>query len=568
MLKFLEIRQFALIDHLNIEFHEGLNLLTGETGSGKSIIVDALGLLLGEKGYAEMIRSGAERAVISGLFELEREDRLRRRLVESGLDSCSDEIIIKRELTQSGKGRAFVNNQMVPISFLKGISKFLVDIHGQNEQQALYQRDSQLSLLDAFASAEALLTEIDGLYNTWQEILTHIDQLKKNEQERLRTIDLLIFQAGEIEKSKLKSENEDEQLAIEHALLANADKLFQLSRQAYAELYDAETSVSASVKHASRLLEELSHVDPRCRELLEPLKSARIAIDDVALSLREYSSKIEANPQRLEQVEVRMAEIDRLKRKYGRTVKDILAFYRKTKSELENLLKADENVAILESRILAAAGIYRKKARELSDKRRSSATLLEKNVEKELKQLAMERARFRIFFFEPEKAVAADQGRPQAGETPTGIDNIEFLLGANPGEDLKPLAKIASGGEISRIMLALKSVKTVDGRGKSLVFDEVDAGIGGQTADVLGQKLKRLAKNNQVICVTHLPQIASYADSHYFIEKKVEKGRTLTRVARLDLKDRIQEIARMISGERMTESVLKHAAELLKSAGR
>jgi DNA repair protein RecN (Recombination protein N) len=567
MLKLLEIRQFALIDHLAVEFTEGLNLLTGETGSGKSIIVDALGLLLGEKGYAEMIRSGSEKATISGVFELEDETRLRQKFEENGLEFNPEELIVKRELSQSGKGRAFVNSQVVPIGFLRDAARFLVDIHGQSEQQTLHESEFQLVFVDAFANQDSLLAEVRELYRRWQDVLEKIKRLRKDEQERLRDIDLRTFQLREIEKVNLKSPGEEEDLVSEHARLANADRLFQLSSQSYGELYEAENSASAAIKHAARQLEELCRVDRQCENLLEQLKTARIAIDDVALSLREYSSKIEVNPQRLDWVELRMAEIDRLKRKYGKTISEILSFYEGARRELQNLLTADETLLGLERALLAAARNYRKKGAELSAKRQAAAVVLEKKVEKELAQLAMGRSRFRIAFAgSNDSGLPNDEGAPLPWEKADGVDHIEFLLSPNPGEEVKPLVKIASGGEISRIMLALKSVQAVDGRSKSLVFDEVDSGIGGQTADVVGQKLRWLSKKNQVICVTHLPQIASYADSHYFIAKNVAQGRTVTQVVRLNASKRIQEIARMISGDRMTESVLKHAAELLKSA--
>ena len=567
MLRLLEISQFALIDRLSIEFHEGLNLLTGETGSGKSIIVDALGLLLGEKGHAEMIRTGAERFVVTGCFEVSEDDRIRKQFEQSGLEFNEEELIVKREFTQNAKGRSFVNHQMVPLSFLKETAKYLVDIHGQNEQQTLYGGDSQLQFLDACSNLDDLPGEVRSLYEQLSEKVQQIQALGKNEQERLRTVDLLAFQTVEIEKAQLRSEDEDERLAAEHKLLANAERLYQLSSQAYSELYEAETSASAILKRAGRMLEELRRVDNRCDGLWEQLQSARISLEDVALSLREYSSRIEVNPQRLELVENRMAEIDRLKKKYGGTLQGIFSFYQKSKSELENLQSADETLATLEREKMILQEGYWKRALELSEKRQSAAKHLEKEVERELGQLAMGKTRFRISFAEARQSNRNAQSDSPPG-TGRGIDEIEFLISPNPGEDLKPLIKIGSGGEISRVMLALKSVKSIDGRSKTLVFDEVDSGIGGQTADVVGQKLKKLSEHNQVICVTHLPQIASYADSHYHIEKRVEKGRTLTQVARLDGKERVREIARMISGERVTDSVLKHAAELLKMAAK
>lgn len=568
MLRYLEIREFALIEQLDVEFDRGLNLLTGETGSGKSIIVDALGLLLGAKGSVEMIRSGSEKATVTGVFELDTDDGLKNRLQESGIEFNPDELVLKRELLASGKGRAFANNQVVPVGFLKELALHLVDIHGQHEQQTLAQGESQLAFVDAFAGEDELLSEVRRLYETWRATAARIERLRMDEQERLRQIDLLRFQIGEIQRANLKGPDEDDELASEHVLLANADKLFQLSTQAYAEIYDAESSATAAIKRASRQLEELCRVDPRCHTLLEQLNTARISLDDVALSLREYSSKIDTDPRRLEWTELRQAEIDRLKRKYGKTVQEVLAFYETAKADLENLVEAHAGSAALEKDLQAIARNYGGKAEELSAKRKVAARSLERIVEKELAQLAMDRCRFQIEFAPASFSLSEEVGMPKGGVSASGIDQIEFLLSPNSGEDLKPLVKIASGGEISRIMLALKNVKAVDVRTKTLVFDEVDAGIGGQTADVVGLKLKRLSKTNQVICVTHLPQIASYADSHYCISKTVQKGRTVTRLNRLDGKQRIHEIARMISGERKTDSVLKHAAELLKSAAK
>ena len=566
MLRCLEVQQFALVEHLRVEFDTGLNLLTGETGSGKSILVDALSLLLGEKAHAAMIRTGAEKAVVTGLFQLAGATELRTRLETAGIEHEGDELVIKREVSQTGKGRAFVSNQMVSVGLLKEIARFLADIHGQNDQQTLADGDSQLAFVDALADAEAITADVRARYDEWQAVLQQMALLQNSEQERLRNMDWLRFQLDEIDKVKLKDPEEDESLAAEHVLLLNADKLFQLSSQAYASLYEAEGSTTATLKQARRQVEELHRVDPKCAALLEQLQAARVAVDDVALSLREYASRIEANPKRLEWVEGRMADIQRLRRKYGNTVKEILAFHERASRDLATLQASDENLAQLEKERLVAATRYREAARLLSDKRRAAARTLEKTVAKELTQLAMQRCRFQIAFTETKPDPGLDNGKPAPWETASGIDQVEFLLSPNQGEDLKPLAKIASGGEISRIMLALKSVRTLDGCGKCLVFDEVDAGIGGQTADVVGQKLKRLSQKDQVICVTHLPQIASYADRHYSIEKRVEKGRTLTRVSLLQHEDRVQEIARMISGERKTDSVLKHAAEMLKAS--
>ncbi len=565
MLKFLDIRDFALVDHVSLQLREGLNLLTGETGSGKSIIVDALGLLVGAKAQAEMVRTGCDKAIVSGLFEVSEAEPLRNLLEESGLEFDPEGLIVRREIIQGGRGRAFINNQMAPVAFLRKLGKHFVDIHGQSDQQSLFSRDSQLRFLDLCADHRDSLSEIKELYQEIERRCEQILHLKQSEQERLRTIDLLSFQVEDIEKAGLSSPAEESQLMEERRLLSNADRLFQASHQGpYARLYDSEESVGVLLKQTGRLLEELEALDARCQGLHEQFQSARISIEDVSLALREYRSRIEVNPQRLDWVEGRLAEIDRLKRKYGGSVEEVIAYGQRVERELAELQEADRTVEVLEKERLDLENQYLQRAKELSQRRKAAAGKLETSMQKELGQLAMESTRFRVAFFH-----ALGQGAGAAQKIPgtsRGIDVVDFMISPNPGEDLKALAKIVSGGEISRIMLALKTIRTIDDRGKTLVFDEVDAGIGGRTADVVGRKLKGISKANQVLCVTHLPQIASYADNHFHIEKKVEKERTVTRVFQLNRKSRVREIARMISGERVTSSVLKHAAELLKSA--
>ena len=564
MLKFLDIRDFALVDHVSLQLREGLNLLTGETGSGKSIIVDALGLLVGAKAQAEMVRTGCDKATVSGFFEVPEAEQLRGLLEESGLEFDAEGLIVRREIVQGGRGRAFINNQMVPVAFLRKLGKHWVDIHGQSDQQSLFSRDSQLRFLDLCADHRDSLSEVEALYREIERRCEQILRLKQSERERLRTIDQLSFQMEDIRKAGLSSPDEESQLMEERRLLSNADRLFQASHQAYAHLYESDESVGVLLKQTGRLLEELEALDPRCHGLHEQFQSARISIEDVSLALRAYRSRIEVNPQRLDWVEGRLAEIDRLKRKYGGSVEEVIAYGQRVARELAELREADRRVEVLEKERLELESRYLKRARELSQRRKAAAEKLETSMQKELGQLAMERTRFRVAF-SPALSQAGGAVQKIPG-TWRGIDVIDFMISPNPGEDLKVLARIASGGEISRIMLALKTIRTIDDRGKTLVFDEVDAGIGGRAADVVGRKLKGLSKANQVLCVTHLPQIASYADNHFHIEKRVETERTVTRVFQLDHERRIGEIARMISGERVTASVLKHAAELLKSA--
>jgi len=561
MLKFLEIRNFALIDHLSLEFREGLNLLTGETGSGKSIIVDALGLLAGAKARAEMVRTGSGKATVSGCFE--GVERLRGPLEASGLEFDSEGVIVRRDVVPDGRGRAFVNNQMVPVAFLRKLGAHCVDIHGQSDQQSLFSRDSQLRWLDLYGGHQVPRAEVEGLYARLERGREQVRRLKLSEQERLRAIDLLSFQVDEIRKAGLSSPDEESRLLEERRLLSNADRLFQAAHQAHAHLYESEDSIGARLRQTGRLLEELGSLDARCRDLQEQFQSACISIEDVSLALREYASGIEVNPSRLERIEGRLVEIDRLKRKYGESVEAVMAYGRRIEGELEEMREADRRVESMEKELQVLESDYLRRSGSLSLQRKKAAERLEGSMGSELGQLAMEKTRFRVAF---SSAPGRDgQASPGPGAA-SGTDVIDFLISPNPGEDLKALAKIASGGEVSRIMLALKTIRSIDDGGKTLIFDEVDSGIGGRAADVVGRKLKVLSRANQVLCVTHLPQIASYADNHFHIEKRVEKDRTVTRVIRLDRESRIREIARMISGERVTENVLKHAAELLNSA--
>lgn len=566
MLKFLDIRNFALVDHISLQFQEGFNLLTGETGSGKSIVVDALGLLRGSKAHSEMIRTGFERAIVSGLFKVAEPAPMRHLFEESGIEFDSEELIVRREIIQTGRGRAFVNNQMVPVAFLRQLGKYFVDIHGQSDQQTLFSSEAQLRFLDLYADHQDLLRQVEQLYKRLEQRFDQVKRLKKSEQERLQTIDLLSFQVADIEKMRLSSEVEEQQLEDEQRLLTNADHLFQASHKAYSQLYEAENSVGDTLKQVGRLLEELEGLDERCRPVQEQFQSARITIEDVALVLRGYRSRVEVNPQRLDWIHDRLAGINRLNQKYGGSVKEVLSYLDKTRLELVELQKTERTVESLDQERADLQHEYLEKAKNLSRQRKLASGRLETSMQDELEQLAMRKTCFRVAFLPSPGGRKEVEPLEMSMRNRRGLDTIEFMISPNAGEDLKALAKIASGGEISRIMLALKTIGAIDDRGKTLVFDEVDAGIGGQVADMVGQKLKRLSKFNQVLCVTHLPQIASYADHHFHIQKKVERGRTHTQVSPLNRESRVQEIARMMSGERVTSNVLKSADELLKSA--
>ncbi len=554
MLRHLLISHYALIEQLEVDLHGGLNLLSGETGSGKSIIVDALGLLLGSKASPEMIRTGCPRATVTGVFQTDGNKMVSELLESQGLEPAGDELIIKREVLQEAKSRAFVNQQPVAAATLKMLGRWLVDIHGQNEQQVLTDAEAQLSLLDEFADDSALLNEVAETANQLNSVYSKREALEKNEKEQNRLIDLLTFQKKEIEAARLVP-GEDETLNAEHKRLANATKLFEAASEVYIALYESETSATRGIAVAERGLESIARIDETLSSLAEQLKSAQIQLEDVALSVRSYLQKIDISPTRLAEVESRIAEIERLRRKYGSTANEILKFHDDVVEQLRAFEHRDEELAILGEQLDRLKSAYESKAKALSERRKRAAVQLEKTLERELKELAMERTRFRVQFL-----------RSPQEYSPKGFDAVEFLVSPNLGEDLKPLAKIASGGELSRLMLGLRTVTHVDSPIKTLIFDEVDAGIGGRTAEVLGRKLKSLSAHNQVLCVTHLPQIASFADHHYYIEKVEEKGRTLTRVAHLDEEERINELARMLSGAKITDAVKKHARELLKQS--
>jgi len=554
MLRHLYISNYALIDQLELDFHEGLNLLSGETGSGKSIIVDALGLLLGYKASPEMVRTGCERALVSGQFQIGTLPSLIRFLEEQGVESTDDELILKREVSREGKSRAFINQQPVAAATLKTLSRWLVDIHGQNEQHALTESDAQLALLDEFARNQVLLEALAVLSQQVSTVRAKRDALVLSEKEQNRLMDLLTFQKREIEAAQLKP-GEDETLNADHKRLANATRLYEAATEVYASLYESETAATRTVSQAERALDSLARIDEKLTANLEQLRSARIQLDDVALSMRDYLRKIDLSPTRLQQVESRLAEIEKLRRKYGSTVQEILKFHAGVVEQLQAFEHRNEELESLEKQLNQLGKDYQVKACALSDRRRRAALDLEKALEHELEELAMERTRFKIQF-----------SREPVEFSATGLETAEYLVCPNVGEDLKPLARIASGGEISRLMLALKTITHSDSKVKTLVFDEVDSGIGGRTAEVLGRKLKSLSEKNQILCVTHLPQIASFADHHYFIEKVEQRGRTVTRVEHLTEDNRINELARMLSGAKITDAVKKHARELLKQS--
>jgi DNA repair protein RecN (Recombination protein N) len=568
MLREIHIQNYAVIDNLTVEFGPGLNLLSGETGSGKSILVDALGLALGGRTSAEVIRTGEDRALVTAVFSAEGKAPWADWLEEYGVAAGDDgELILRRELQAGGRSRMLVNDQPVTLAAVRTLARRVVEMHGQNEHVSLFARDAQLGLLDQFAGVGAELETVRTLHARRREIEQELESLSHNEQERLRTLDLLGFQVRELEKAELQP-GEDAQLEEERRILSNLEKIRTVASNAFAELYEDEGAAIARVAAAARQLDELRRYDASVAPEVEPLAAARAALEDVAAFLRNYVGKLEANPLRLEEIEDRLALIDRLKRKYGASVEDILAYAAEVRQNLASLEHADERREAVRKDLAKAAAEYRKAAETLSEKRREAARRMVKLVREELAQLGMEKTRIEIQF-----------GRAPEGQGgAVGIDEIEFRISPNVGEDLRPMEKIASGGEISRLMLALKTVvgQARVGRGArgarhsndvTFIFDEIDAGVGGRVAESVGQRLKRLAHDAQVVCVTHLAQIACFADRHFYVEKSSRANRTVTTIKPLaGEKERAEELARMLSGSQITDSVLKHAASMLRQA--
>ncbi len=541
MLLELLIENYAVVDRLRVRFHPGLNLLTGETGSGKSIVVDALGLLFGGRASADLIRSGHDRARISGIFTAPDLGKL-------DLDVEQGELLIEREILAGGKSRAFIGSRPAAAALLREIAPLLGDIHGQHEQQLLFSSDAQLRMLDLFAEAG---DSVRDLFGRWTAAGKELSELERTEQEKLRLLDLWNFQKKEIESAAPKP-GEDAALDQERRLLMNVGRVQENAAAAFAGLYDSPESALALVRAATKKLDEIARIDASVAAMRETLEPAAIAIQEASYSLRDYLDKLEANPARLEQVEERLAALDKLKRKYGATLEEVIRFLDQVREQISAVENAGERMATLHKQQSELSTQFETAAARLTTVRKKAARELERLVVTELAALAMERSVFRI-------EVTATQW------SETGADGVRFLVSANAGEEPRPLEKVASGGELSRIALALKTCLAASGAGRTLVFDEVDAGVGGRAAEGIGRRLKKLAASDQVLCVTPLAQIAGFADHHYLVEKHESGGRTVASVEELDRPGRVREIGRMLSGETLTSEALKHAERLIET---
>ena len=563
MLLELRAENYAVIDHAIATFGPGLNLMTGETGAGKSILIDALAMLLGGKASPDFVRHGAEKAVVGCVFELTPDAAAV--LEANGIDADSDDILLRREIAANGKGRVFVNNQPATVGVLRQLAPELALIHSQGETLGSFDQAQQRILLDRFGGVGT--EQVAAAFATWKATRARLEELQSDEQDRLRMVDLWRFQSKEIEQAGLTAEDEDVQLEAEKRVLGNAEKLYAAAMSSHELLYEAEQSAETTLGAALKHLEDLARFDERFQEPAKQIAAAKAAVEDVDAELRDFAENLNASPGRLEEIEDRLAALDRLKRKYGKTLAEVIAFGAEASRRLAEVENRDALLVELAAKEAQDAALYRDVATALTALRSDSANRLEVAAEAQINDLAMH-----VKFM-----VQVTPEHDTASWTAHGWDQIECLIATNAGEPLKPLHEIASGGEMSRVMLALKvtveeAAAGASGRKKkailprTLVFDEIDIGIGGRAAEAVGKKLKTLSRGQQVLCITHLPQIAAFGDQHFLIEKTEKRGRTQTDIRLMEAEERTREIARMLSGAKLTETSLRHAESLIESS--
>lgn len=544
MIRYLAIRNLAVIESVAVEFEPSFNILTGETGAGKSILVEAVGLLLGGRATQDLLRTGEDLATVEAIFD--------------GADG--HEIVVRREITGQGRSRAFINGALATAAALKDLSNQLVELHGQHEHQQLLDPSQHLLVLDDWAQLDTLREQTGGAFARVQAIRQQIDRLRMDDRERGARLELVEFQLGELQKAALQP-GEDETLAADRQVLRSADRVQRLCREGYAELYEAEHAALTGLDHVWKRVGELATFDARFVPYMEARDGMKAQLEDLAFTLRDFAEGIDASPGRLQEVEDRLALLERLKRKHGPTLADVMGRRDALALEHAALVGGSSSLADLERDLARASASYLELARDLSARRSREADRLARAMEAELSDLAMDRARFEVRL-----TTAADE----AQWTDRGIDQAEFFLSANVGEDPRPLARIASGGELSRVMLALKSLAIgrapARGAARTLIFDEVDAGIGGRVATVVGQKLAALGERHQVLCITHLPQVAACGRTHFAIQKQTRGRRTVTSVTRLDGAERVDELARMMGGADAGAHARAGAQELLDAA--
>ncbi len=570
MLSALQIKDFAIIDELEISFSEGLNVLTGETGTGKSIIINAVNMILGDKASDDLIRTSAREGTVEALFDIGGSEALGEKLREKGFEDKGS-MVVKRVISRGGKSRAFINGSLANLALLSAVGEESLNIYGQHEHQSLQRQESHIDILDEFGGLMELRSVYQDHFRRLMQVKKELGELKAYEERVSRERELMTFQLGEIESANLQP-GEDLRLSEERTILTNAEKLLEHSQGAEHILYSGESSSVERLNEVLERMRELVRIDPSVSPLVQSLESAIYQVEDVAHSLRSYGQKVDVNPERLDEVEARLDEINRLKRKYGPTMSDISAFKKKVEGELRGMATSKDRAGHLELEETELEEEVLSLAKGLSEKRDTIARRLAGEVEKELADLGMGKTRFRVRINRVDKGATreapGDLWVEEFHLNVKGMDEVGFLISPNIGEALKPLSKIASGGELSRIMLAMKTILAEMGAGQSLIFDEVDAGIGGGTAEVVGRKLHALSRRHQVLCVTHLPQIACFADTHHVVSKETKGGRTITRVKRLEGDEVADEIARMLGGVRITSRTRAHAREMIENTQR
>ena len=565
MLRELHIKDFAIIHNLRVQFDENLNILTGETGAGKSIVIEALGLLLGERADMDFIRTGQETASVEGLFHCENYRDVLSSLEQAGIELCEDQLLLKRVVSRSGRNKIYINGSLSTLAMLKEIGNRLVDIHGQHQHQLLLHPENHIEVYDSFNKLSPIRDKYKEFYVKLQKCQTELNALHQNERENLQKKDLFEFQMKEIDDARV-AEAEEDDLKKERVILQNADKLYQASNQSYEELYSADDSI---IERLNRVLEELSSIadyDESIKKILEEVKPSLFLLEESSNALRDYSGQIVINPEKLSEIEDRLAEISELKRKYGNTLREILAYRKKIGKEYNAIAYSNETLEELNKEIAIMKKDLAKAAVNLAANRENLVKKFETVMENELRQLSMDGVMFKVnFSYKKDESSFIKYCGMQVSFSENGIGTLEFLISPNPGEEPRPLAKIASGGELSRIMLSLKNLLAAQDTVPIMIFDEVDSGIGGKIAETVGLKLKRISQNKQVFCITHLTQIASLKGAHYRIEKETLKGRTVTTIRRLSESERVDEVARMSGGESITQVTREHAKEMLSA---
>jgi DNA repair protein RecN (Recombination protein N) len=556
MLQELRIKNFAIIDELNLSFSKGLNILSGETGAGKSIILNAVHLLLGDKVTEEWIRSSEEEASVEALFDISGNLEVKERIKEkaSHLQGAGEEdsLIIRRVISRSGRGKVFINGNLATLGVLSEVGEGLLSIYGQHEHQSLQRVETHIDILDEFGGLLGLREEFQKQYQEFVSLSEEVEKIRTEKERRAKERELMAFQSKEIGASGIQI-GEEESLKEERTILTHAKKLMDFANASEETLYSEEGSTIEKIQRMLNQGREMAAIDPSLSQPLKALESALIQLEEIALALRDYSKRVEINPMRLEEIENRLEEIDRLKRKYGATVEEVLSFKHKIDEGLKSFTSDEEKLSQLEGCLEPLRHTVSGLGKKLSNERKKVALELKKSVERELNSLGMKKTIFEIHIDPLPLSLK-------------GVDRVEFLISPNVGEEVKPLAKIASGGELSRIMLAMKRILAKVGGRQVLIFDEVDSGIGGAMAEVVGKKLRELSRHHQVICVTHLPQIACFADQHHSVRKEVKSGRTITSVDRLEKETIIDEIARMLGGVKITEKTRAHAKEMIENA--